>query len=252
MSPELPGLPRYPQAGPPAAPPVGNGVVGMVQRSPALPTTAEMLRMSNARPSVSRRSLLVVFAMIALLVVVWWWRQPDWPGPVALAEPVQTAVTIAAVQHDGFTLQPLAHFDVEGIVVGRQRYRLGREGDLSPYDIGLVWGIAAQPDLLRVITYRQSSRFLWWRFRGQLPVGEDEMNRAMANIHTVPKNRSIRRQLARLRPGQVARLQGYLLSITAPDGWHWNSSMTRDDTGHGACEVMLVESVELVERRLAP
>jgi hypothetical protein len=250
MSHELPGLPRYPQAASPVAPPVENGVVGTVQRSPASLTTAEMLRMSDARPSVSRRSLLMIVGSIALLVFVWWWRQPDWPGPVALAEPVQTAVTIEAVEHDGFTLQPLAHFDVEGIVVGRQRYRLGREGDLSPYDIGLVWGIAAQPDLMRVINYRQSSRFLWWRYRGQLPVGEDEMNRAMANIHTVPKNGAIRRQLARLRPGQVARLQGYLLSITAADGWHWNSSMTREDTGNGACEVMLVESVELVERRV--
>jgi hypothetical protein len=56
--------------------------------------------------------------------------------------------------------------------------------------------------------------------------------------------------LSRLRPGQVVRLQGYLVRVEAPGGWQWNSSMTRDDTGNGACEVMLVQSVERVERRV--
>jgi hypothetical protein len=38
----------------------------------------------------------------------------------------------------------------------------------------------------------------------------------------------------------VVALSGYLVRVTAADGWHWNSSMTRSDSGHGACELVWV------------
>lgn len=49
--------------------------------------------------------------------------------------------------------------------------------------------------------------------------------------------------LAAAVPEQVLQLAGKLVRVDAPDGWHWQSSLTREDTGHGSCELVYVESV---------
>jgi len=37
-----------------------------------------------------------------------------------------------------------------------------------------------------------------------------------------------------------------LVEVKAQDGWTWRSSLSREDTGNGACELMLVEEVRLI------
>lgn len=66
-----------------------------------------------------------------------------------------------------------------------------------------------------------------------------------ANMHLIPATGRIRQQLEKARPGNIVRLQGSLVGVTGPQGYTWNSSLTRSDTGAGACELFYVESVEL-------
>ena len=37
--------------------------------------------------------------------------------------------------------------------------------------------------------------------------------------------------------------EGFLVDIKRDDGWHWNTSLTREDTGAGGCEIVFVESI---------
>jgi hypothetical protein len=53
----------------------------------------------------------------------------------------------------------------------------------------------------------------------------------------------VRSQLARLRTGQVVHLSGVLVDAVRDDGAYIRTSLTRTDSGAGACEVMLVEHV---------
>jgi hypothetical protein len=53
----------------------------------------------------------------------------------------------------------------------------------------------------------------------------------------------VKKQLLAVRRHVLVTLEGYLVEITRPDGYHWRSSLSRDDTGGGACEVMWVTSV---------
>jgi hypothetical protein len=54
----------------------------------------------------------------------------------------------------------------------------------------------------------------------------------------------VEKQLARLRAGQVVTLHGYLVDV-AMHGGVWRTSMTRTDTGAGACEIMWIEAIEV-------
>jgi hypothetical protein len=235
----LPGLPEYPR------PPVGTEE-GVAPERPHM-TTADVRALRRERPARAGIGVRWLIAAAFALLLAWWWQRPAWPDRIRLPEPEQTAVEAEAIELRGATLRPLARFDISGVVVGRERYVLGRESTYAPFDVGLVWGVAAEPDMFRVIRYSQSARFLWWRARSPLPVSEDELNRAMANIHAIPATRQVRRRLAWLGQGDVVRMRGYLVELIGPDGWIWRSSMTRDDTGNGACEVMLVESVEHID-----
>ena len=65
-----------------------------------------------------------------------------------------------------------------------------------------------------------------------------------ANMHMIPAGDEIASGLTSLRPGHIVRLKGYLIEVRSPEGWHWRSSLTRTDTGRGACEIVYVESLE--------
>ena len=44
-----------------------------------------------------------------------------------------------------------------------------------------------------------------------------------------------------LRQGELVHLEGELVEATGPELGTWRSSLSRTDTGNGACELMLVK-----------
>jgi hypothetical protein len=65
-----------------------------------------------------------------------------------------------------------------------------------------------------------------------------------ANTHCLPADAAVRALLLAVKRHELVTLDGYLVEVTAADGYHWRSSLTRDDTGGGACEVMWITSLE--------
>ena len=61
----------------------------------------------------------------------------------------------------------------------------------------------------------------------------------------IPGDETLRASSLEARPGNLVHLKGWLIEAKAPDGWHWRSSLSRGDTGGGACEVVLVEALSL-------
>ena len=89
----------------------------------------------------------------------------------------------------------------------------------------------------------QSARFYTWRPLSTLPIPREEVIAHSANTHVVPANDYVKKQLDRLRVGQVVELTGTLVDSARDDGAWIHTSLTRTDSGAGACEVMLVEHV---------
>ncbi len=195
--------------------------------------------------------LRILIVSILLVVGFVWWEQREvrhGPGVVAPNAPVQeeTAESGSFV-HADFRLRPRAHFEVEARVLGKERYRLGREARLSPYDLALGWGRMSDEGLLEAFSIWQSRRFYWWSSRS-LPIPRDSVTIQSANVHVIPSGDAVRDGLSRIRKGHVVRLRGYLVDVAAADGWRWTTSMRRDDKGAGSCEILWVESVTVIGR----
>lgn len=167
-------------------------------------------------------------------------------GVVARAEPVQRDLKNArAFSHDGYSLTPLANFAIEARVLSRKKYSVGREADLSPVDLALGWGPMSDNRVLDKISISQGNRFYYWRVE-QFPIPQAEIIRHSSNMHMIPANEQVARQLAAVRQGSVVSITGQLVKITAADGWHWQSSLSRTDTGNGACELVWVKEVSVL------
>ena len=165
------------------------------------------------------------------------------PGVLAPDEPVQRELfTSSFHEQNGYRIAPLATFDIRARVILAARYRFGREADLSPVDLVLGWGALSDSNVLKQISFSQSGRaYTWWT--KAWPVPRDMIQSHSANMHMIPANSEIEKQLKSIGPGNMVHLKGLLVEVTSKEGWRWKSSLTRTDTGGGACELIWVESL---------
>jgi hypothetical protein len=90
-------------------------------------------------------------------------------------------------------------------------------------------------------------RFLFWKPKDwtSFPLSVSQTISHAAQIHAIPADADVERTLRKFRPGQIVHLSGYLVDVRGPGGFTWNTSLRRDDTGDGACEIMWIESATL-------
>jgi hypothetical protein len=171
---------------------------------------------------------------------------PD--GVLAPQEPLQTEARDATPQRLGrWTLTPKAEYDITARVLSREDYHFDALADLIPEDLALGWGPMSDNRVLADFDISQGARFYTWQPRAALPIARDAVISHSANTHVIPANRAVRAALARLRVGEVVRLTGELVDGRRDDGAWIHTSLTRSDSGAGACEVLLVASVELLQ-----
>jgi len=197
--------------------------------------------MSRARPHPVPAVLLA--ATLALAAACGCTRHRP-PGVLAADEPVQEPETDGrAFEVCGFTLTPLARFRITARVLHTCDYRMDREARLSPRDLALGWGPMSDSAVLADFRVDQMARFFSWH-ADELPIPRDEVVSHSANMHIIPADGAVRRALDRLEPGDVVTIDGDLVEAEAPDGWRWVSSMSRDDTGDGACELVYARTLK--------
>lgn len=194
------------------------------------------------------RALALACTLLALFGAANWYRTRPIaraPGVWASAEPIQTAPrSQAPIEHGDYMLTPRADFTVEARVLSRADYRFDAGSALSPVDFALGWGRMSDTSVIERLDVSQSVRFFTYRWKDTPPIPLAEIVRSAANMHLIPADAQIARALDRVRVGQIVTLRGQLVDARRPDGWQWATSLTREDTGAGACELMLVSAVD--------
>jgi len=177
-----------------------------------------------------------------------WQQRPLHPPPGVLAAhaPEQVDLDDGALLRRGDTvLRTRAHIALTARVLSREDYRWDAGASLAPTDLALGWGRMSDSSVLESIDISQSSRFFYWHV-SEFPIPRREIERSASNMHLIPADDGVRRALKRVRRGELVHIEGFLVDASRPDGWHWRSSLSRDDTGDGACELVYVEELEAV------
>lgn len=168
------------------------------------------------------------------------------PGMVAGADPEQSEIDDApGIERGRFVLRPRADFNATVRILAREDYSMGDLADLVPTDFAVGWGPMSDSAALAGIEISQANRFYFWSTK-DWPLTREQIETHSANWHVIPASEHVRETLGRLRTGSIVQLRGQLVDIEGKDGG-MRTSLSRLDTGAGACEILLASSARIIE-----
>ena len=187
-------------------------------------------------------------ALAILILVLIYFFYPETvitfpPGLTAPDQPRQTDLTSKKEWKVGeFKIEALAEYDIKARVLSRNNFSMGEESELSPFDLALGWGPMSDQSVIDKIDVSQRNRWYNW-YSDHLPIPIREVSLNSANVHVIPKDEKIEEKFDEVYKGSLVEMKGYLVKVTKANGWRWISSLKRDDTGGGSCELFWVEEV---------
>lgn len=172
-----------------------------------------------------------------------WTEDPaEWP-----IDPGERPAFTVATRKGPVTLRPRAGFEVSAVVASAERYRVDGGAFLSPLDLALVWGKLPEEPYWNRVSYLQTGRYYLWSTSSP-EVDHAYIDGHSANMHVIPAAPNVRRALLAAGSGDWVRLRGLLVDAALPDGSTWKTSLSRADTGPGACELVWVEEAQVGDR----
>ena len=194
----------------------------------------------------------IIFTSILLILTFTYFFWPEkvisYPsGQTAPDQPIQQNLILNKEwQKDEFNVNALAEYKIKARVLSRNNFSIGRESKISPVDFALGWGPMSDQDVIDKIEITQSNRWYHWKTEAY-PLPNQEISLNSANVHIIPKDDSIEDKLDGVYKGSLIEMRGYLVELSADDGWHWKSSLRRDDTAGGSCELLWVEELTILD-----
>ncbi len=197
------------------------------------------------------KKLAFISLVIAGIIVYFFWPEKviTYPaGVTAPNQPIQNDLSEQKEWQKGeFNIKVLAEYKITARVLSRNNFSVGKESDLSPVDLALGWGPMSDQTVIDKIKFTQRNRWYNWQ-TDAYPIPRQEIMTNSANVHIIPKDDSIEDRLDEIYKGSLIEMTGYLVEVNTKDGWHWKSSLSRDDTGGGSCELFWVENVVVLDK----
>lgn len=182
--------------------------------------------------------------------------------PRIFAPPVQERVQMAPFtvrsEDVDYTITPLYSYDLHGLVVschdsdGLFDYYHKLWGDtLNVKDLCVLWGSNVQTDIYTKLNYSSGSYTcyvstpdsdIWRRFDTS----------ELSNNHLLTDDPAIAAALRDTAVGDQVRIRGYLSQYSHGQGFERGTSISRTDTGNGACETIFITGYDVLSRYGGP
>ena len=212
---------------------------------------------------ILRKFSTLAFLLASVLLLVAWHKKGVLPPPQEIDARLHQEPIQRAVQQDKFTLEyrgsrytvePVADYQLWGLVVTHNDIEAfddiyHDENSVDIKDLCVIWG-----DNLIEDTYREGIRFWSEPWTCYYQADSREVNDAfyrdaLSNSHLLSAYESVREQIRSVRIGDQIMIKGQLVNYY-PEGREYmrrKTSTIRSDTGNGACEVMLVDSLSVLK-----
>lgn len=172
-----------------------------------------------------------------------------YPRQVSLAQDEITPIVWEQGNYT-WTVTPRARYRIAGRVLSQKGYDEDWQSEIVPLDLALAWGELSDPQVDQWIEWWQDGRWYRYRWLADSPFQGETINRYSANVHIIPATNKVAAALRRVEPNDRVLLEGYLVDVLAHKSdaseiWQLNTSLSRSDTGDGACEILYVKQVVL-------
>lgn len=204
-----------------------------------------------------------LLAAALLCTVAGWWRKGELPD----ARDIQSELRHAPQQQsterapfdflyrgERYTVEPLADYEMAGLIVSHNNpqgwgdiYHDASSVDFR--DLCVIWGPNVADNNFHNFEYWSESWTCNIRTARQ-EVYEQFDPRALSNNHLLTNDAQVEAVIQSARIGDQIWLKGMLVSyyLTGMKPMARTSSLTRNDTGNGACEVLFVEEASILKR----
>ncbi len=189
----------------------------------------------------------MLLSMGVMGVGLWKWSTSLAPGPGAFlkTEPAQGITLAVPFKIKGYSIFTMASYQVDARVLGVRTYESDEGATLSPVDLALGWGPMSDQKILADVSVTQNDRFYYWTSSHKIAKRQEIIQKS-ANVHIIPASPEIKQFVTTVQPGELLSLKGRLVSVHGPGGWNWTSSLSRSDSGAGACELFYVEKASRI------
>jgi hypothetical protein len=230
------------------------------------PFVVRLLKRSSARSiddGTVTKLLKVVFWIALPLTLAGWWQGNDfvdfdWLPSQVVEEPQQKKARKKGfnVEYNDvvYTVEPKYAYTLYGMVVSfryhdgdRMLHKVWND-HLNVADVCVVWGDNMGEVNLNAFdffngqftcNFSTGDQVAWQQFRVQ----------QLSNNHLLTADDDLRSRITEVRVGDIIRVEGWLSwygQAGLGNGAMRKTSVTRDDTGNGACETIYVRDFEII------
>ncbi len=166
-----------------------------------------------------------------------------------LTEPLQEDLSnedLKPFVKEEFTITPVKRYRISARILRRENYYFSETHEILPIDLVLGWNIMSDLKTIKDnnIDISQSNRFYYWKIPSFEKIKREMIEINSANVHIGAINKEIKNELESLDKNDLIYFEGYLVNVVNnKNGYRFVSSLTRKDTGAGACEVFLITKV---------
>lgn len=209
---------------------------------------------------------ILVFLIIATLgvLVFSYFKKNDLPGKDLMRqslynEPLQEGIGLSdnsfKIEQDGFTyiITPLYKYEIFGLSVAEYDSEnwfdtFHKKDPLNKKDICLIWGQNVKTGAYENVKFQQGEFICFWKAERQDIVFN---NNEISNNHLLPATDEIYQEFKKAQVSDQVYIKGYLANyhvIGQETNFFRNTSISRNDTGDGSCEVIYVTDFKILAK----
>ncbi len=186
--------------------------------------------------------------------------EPEYYDPAYLENPAQRPTSLrpfeTSVNGEQYRIQPKFDYELHGVVVSyHDADALGdiwhhdRWKDfLNVRDLCVIWGDNVRSGVYRQMDFDNDSWTCWAYWPDRATASRFSMTQ-LSNNHLLTDDPEVKRALMAAEPGDHIRFKGVLATYANPgNGFERGTSISRTDTGNGACETVYLQDFDIVNK----
>ncbi|CAA6678417.1 MULTISPECIES: hypothetical protein [unclassified Lentimonas] len=171
-----------------------------------------------------------------------------------LQAPLQQSIAASPFNIDfkgrSYQVRPRASYELHGLIVSHNNPQgIGDiyhdSTSIDTKDLCVIWGLNVRSNAFNKVRYWSNA---WTCYCQWNENGLRFSPSLLSNNHLITDNDAIRRKISNVGIGDQIKIKGMLVDyqeIGSQGGWR-NSSLTRSDSGNGACEVVFVKELKVL------
>jgi len=171
--------------------------------------------------------------------------QAHWQGQPAPDDPFETSNSLPPPwTYKDFTITPRAQYHIKAVILSKHHYwGWATEDTLSSYDLALGWGPMSNAAVINQLDISQDGRWYYYHWSQNPPIDPSQIISHSSNHHIIAANQEVLDAVAHFKMYDVVELEGYLVDVQNNKmDWRWHTSVSRFDSGDGACKLFWVTS----------